>query len=146
MGRLLEIGSSTGELLAAAYSSLAAVGVEADERTSRAARAQGLDVFSGTLRDARFPDGHFDAAAMYHVIEHVPSPREELRELRRVISPGGCLVLERPTSATFGYRLLGARWRQSIPAPFSSFPPRRITGLGEAAGSRCASYAAWASR
>jgi SAM-dependent methyltransferase len=134
MGRFLEIGSSTGELLAAAGSSLAAVGVEADERTSRAARAQGLDVFSGTLRDARFPDGHFDAAAMYHVIEHVPSPREELRELSRVIKPGGWLVLETPNIATLWYRLLGARWRQFIPDHIFFFTPRTITRLCESGG------------
>jgi SAM-dependent methyltransferase len=133
-GRFLEIGSSTGELLAAAGSSLAAVGVEADERTSRAARAHGLDVFSGTLRDARFPDGHFDAAAMYHVIEHVPSPREELRELRRVIKPGGWLALETPNIATLWYRLLGARWRQFIPDHIFFFTPSTITRLCESGG------------
>ena len=133
-GRFLEIGCSTGEMLAAASSSLAAVGVEADERTSRAARVQGLEVFGGTLRDARFPDGHFDAAAMYHVIEHVPSPREELRELRRVIKPGGWLVLETPNIATLWYRLLGARWRQFIPDHIFFFTPRTITRLCEGGG------------
>ena len=133
-GRFLEIGCSTGEMLAAASSSLAAVGVEPDERTSRAARAQGLDVFGGTLRDARFPDGYFDAAAMYHVIEHVPSPREELRELRRVIKPGGWLVLETPNIATLWYRLLGARWRQFIPDHIFFFTPMTITRLCEGGG------------
>src|SRR5262245_17204169 len=62
-GRFLEIGCSTGEMLAAAASSFMAMGVEADEKTSRIARANGLDVFSGTLTDAGFPDRHFDAAA-----------------------------------------------------------------------------------
>jgi SAM-dependent methyltransferase len=133
-GRFLEIGCSTGEMLAAASSPLSAVGVEPDERTSRAARAQGLEVFSGTLRDARFPDGHFDAAAMYHVIEHVPSPREELRELRRVIKPGGWLVLETPNIATLWYRMLGARWRQFIPDHIFFFNPRTITRLCEDGG------------
>lgn len=133
-GRLLEIGCSTGEMLGAASSSFTVMGVEADERTSRAARAHGLDVFTGTLCDARLPDGHFDAAAMYHVIEHVPSPRRELRELRRIIKPGGWLVLETPNIATVWYRLLGARWRQFIPDHIFFFTPRTITRLCESGG------------
>ena len=133
-GRFLEIGCSTGEMLAAAGPSFTAMGVEADEKSSRAARANGLNVFSGTLRDARFPNRHFDAAAMYHVIEHVPSPREELRELRRVIKPGGWLTLEAPNIATVWYRLLGARWRQIIPDHIFFFTPGTITTLCERSG------------
>jgi len=133
-GRFLEIGCSTGEMLAAAGSSFTAMGVEADEKTSLLARAHGLDVFTGTLSDAGFPDKHFDAAAMYHVIEHVPSPREELRELRRIIKPGGWLVLETPNIATAWYRLLGARWRQIIPDHIFFFTPRTITRLCESSG------------
>jgi SAM-dependent methyltransferase len=133
-GRFVEIGCSTGELLDAASSSFAVMGVEADERTGRAARAHGLEVVSGTLCDARFPDGHFDAAAMYHVIEHVPSPRLELGELRRIIKPGGWLILETPNIATVWYRLLGARWRQFIPDHIFFFTPRTITRLCEGSG------------
>lgn len=133
-GRFLEIGCSTGDLLDAARSAFTVVGVEADEGNSRAAAMRGLDVFNGTLCDARFPDGHFDAAAMYHVIEHVPSPRRELRELRRVIKPGGWLALETPNIAAVWYRLLGARWRQFIPDHIFFFTPRTIIRLCENGG------------
>jgi SAM-dependent methyltransferase len=133
-GRFLEIGCSTGEMLEAASSSFTVTGVEADERTSRAAATRGLDVFNGSLCDARFPEGHFDVAAMYHVIEHVPSPRRELLELRRIIKPGGWLVLETPNIANVWYRLLGGRWRQFIPDHIFFFSPRTITRLCESGG------------
>jgi SAM-dependent methyltransferase len=133
-GRFLEIGCSTGEMLTAAASSFTATGVEADEKNVRAARARGLDVFSGTLADARFPTGHFDVAAMYHVIEHVPSPRAELRELYRIIKPGGWLILEAPNIANPWYRLLGARWRQFIPDHIFFFDPQTIAKLCEKSG------------
>lgn len=133
-GRFLEIGCSTGELLDAAKSWFTVTGVEADERTSLAARMRGLDVFNGPLCDARFPEGHFDVAAMYHVIEHVPSPRRELSELRRIIKPGGWLILETPNISTVWYRLLGARWRQFIPDHIFFFTPRTITRLCESGG------------
>jgi 2-polyprenyl-3-methyl-5-hydroxy-6-metoxy-1,4-benzoquinol methylase len=133
-GRLLEIGCSTGELLDAARSSFTVAGVEADERTSRAARMRGLEVFNGALCDAGFPEGHFDVAAMYHVIEHVPSPRREVRELRRIIKPGGWLILETPNISTVWYRLLGARWRQFIPDHIFFFTPQTLTRLCENGG------------
>jgi len=133
-GRFIEIGCSTGEMLAVASSSFTAMGVEADERSCRAAAMRGLDVFSGTLCDARLPEKHFDAAAMYHVIEHVPSPRQELRELHRIIKPGGWLALETPNIATVWFRLLGARWRQFIPDHIFFFTPRTITRLCDESG------------
>ena len=133
-GRLLEIGCSTGEMLVAAKSSFTATGVEADEKNSHIARARGLDCFSGTLADAHFPDASFDVAAMYHVIEHFPSPRAELRELHRVIKPGGWLVVETPNIATLWFRLLGARWRQFILDHIFFFTPQTITRLCEESG------------
>jgi SAM-dependent methyltransferase len=128
-GNLLEIGCSTGEMLAAAGSSFAVAGVEADERNSLIARARGLSCFSGTLSDARFPDHHFDVVALYHVIEHFHSPRAELSEIRRVLKPGGLLVVETPNIETIWFHLLGARWRQFIPDHIFFFTPHTITQL-----------------
>src|SRR5262245_57649540 len=128
-GRLLEIGSSSGEMLAAAAPSFTATGVEADVKLSRVARGRGLDCFNGTLADARFPDHHFDVVALYHVIEHFHSPRAELREMHRILKPGGLLVMETPNISTIWFRLLGPRWRQFIPDHIFFFTPETITRL-----------------
>lgn len=133
-GKLLEVGCSTGEMLAAAQSAFAAFGVEADEAGSRVAVARGLNCSHGTLADARFPDAHFDVAALYHVIEHFPSPRAELRELHRVIAPGGWLAVETPNIETFWFRLLGARWRQFIPDHIFFFTPATLARMCEESG------------
>lgn len=133
-GRLLEVGCSTGEMLAAAQSSFTAFGVEADEASSNVAVTRGLNCTHGTLAEAKFPDGHFDVAALYHVIEHFPSPRAELRELHRVIAPGGWLVIETPNIANLWFRLLGARWRQFIPDHIFFYTPATLTRLCEESG------------
>jgi ubiquinone/menaquinone biosynthesis C-methylase UbiE len=47
--------------------------------------------------DARampFPDGEFDAVWTIWVLEHVPNPEQALREIRRVLKPGGLLYLK----------------------------------------------------
>lgn len=46
--------------------------------------------------DARampFRDGEFDAVWSIWVLEHVPNPEQALREMRRVLKPGGMLLL-----------------------------------------------------
>ncbi len=126
-GRLLEIGSSTGEFLAAAQSSFQVKGIEADEASCMVARARGLDCFNGTLFDAQLPASHFDLVTLYHVIEHFPNPQQILKEIHRLLSPQGWLVIETPNIANVWYKLLGARWRQFIPDHRFFFTPDTIT-------------------
>ncbi len=133
-GRLLEVGCSTGELLLEARTAFEVTGVEADAETSAVARARGLSCVTGTLFDAQFPAEHFDAAALYHVIEHLPSPAAVVSELERIIKPGGSLVLEAPNIDTVWFHLLGARWQQFIPDHLFFFTPRTLTRLCEAQG------------
>jgi SAM-dependent methyltransferase len=42
------------------------------------------------------PDGSFDAILCTEVLEHVPEPIEVLRELGRIVRPGGRLFLSSP--------------------------------------------------
>ncbi|HZS08586.1 MAG TPA: class I SAM-dependent methyltransferase [Blastocatellia bacterium] len=128
-GKLLEIGCSTGELLAAVPASFRVTGVEADEAASSVARSRDLDCLSGTLFDAEFRDQEFDVVVMYHVIEHLPSPRQTLRELNRILRPGGWLVVETPNIANPWVSVLGARWRQFIPDHLYFFSPETIRKL-----------------
>jgi 2-polyprenyl-3-methyl-5-hydroxy-6-metoxy-1,4-benzoquinol methylase len=125
-GRLLDIGSSTGEFLAAVGASFNVSGVEADRASCAVAQARGFDCFNGTLFDARFPDAYFDVVTLYHVIEHFPSPQWTLKEAHRILWPKGWLVIETPNIATIWYKLLGARWRQFIPDHRFFFTPATI--------------------
>lgn len=47
-----------------------------------------------------YDDGHFDAIICNHVLEHVPDDSKAMRELCRVLKPGGRAVLQVPISAT----------------------------------------------
>ena len=63
-------------------------------------RIPGLDYLSGDLSsplamvpmditDIQYPDNSFDAILCLHVLEHVPDDRKAMRELFRVLKPGG---------------------------------------------------------
>ncbi len=54
-----------------------------------------LDII-GSLEALPFADASFDVVVCTQVLEHVPEPAETLRELRRVLRPGGKLLLTAP--------------------------------------------------
>ena len=43
-----------------------------------------------------FPDGSYDLVVCSHVLEHVPDDRAALREMHRVLRPGGVALLQHP--------------------------------------------------
>lgn len=51
-----------------------------------------------------FSDASFDAVLCTEVLEHIPDPAETLREIHRVLKPGGKLLLTIPWSARFHYQ------------------------------------------
>ncbi len=51
-----------------------------------------------------FPDASFDAVLCTEVIEHIPDPTESIREMHRVLKPGGLLLVTLPWSARFHYQ------------------------------------------
>jgi SAM-dependent methyltransferase len=50
----------------------------------------------GDLTRACFPDGAFDFVSCAHVLEHIPDEAAALREIRRVLRPGGRALLQVP--------------------------------------------------
>ena len=111
-GKLLDVGSGAGMLLAAAEKrGFAAKGVEISEWASAfAVKEKGLDVFHGTLENARFDPGIFDVAVLNHVLEHVRDPLSVLAETRRVLKHDGLLVVGAPNIGSIMARLRGASW------------------------------------
>jgi SAM-dependent methyltransferase len=118
-GRFLEVGCASGALLSQlqALSSLECHGVEIDSASVEAAK-QRLPgrVFHGQLADAGFPDGHFVAAMLDQVIEHVPDTGALLAELHRVLAPGGVLFVGTPNFRGVAARLLGTHWKELLPS------------------------------
>jgi SAM-dependent methyltransferase len=68
-------------------------GVEINPSAQAVAAANGLECF-GDL--AEIPDNAFDVVFSNHSLEHVPNPILALKEMRRVLKPGGKLLLVLP--------------------------------------------------
>ncbi len=112
----LDIGCATGMLI----ESMKGEGWDARgvdvcrESAEYGMKNRGVPIFVGTLDEARFPDGTFNVVHFSHLIEHVPDPRAFLREVKRIIAPGGFAVITTPNVDGFQARLFRQAWRSAI--------------------------------
>ncbi len=136
-GRVLDIGCAMGAfLLGMRERGWDVQGVEFNAEVAEAARARhSLDVFPGTLEEARFADASFDAVTMWDVLEHVHDPAATLREIQRILKPGGLLVTRVPNGASWDAKLFGEYWAGlDAPRHLFLFAPDTLTRLLEQAG------------
>jgi SAM-dependent methyltransferase len=100
-GRILDAGCGTGGFLAAlarARPDLTRHGLEYNATAADRAKAKsGARIAQGSVNALPYADASFDAAVSADVLCHeAVDPATALRELRRVLRPGGRLVLNLP--------------------------------------------------
>ncbi len=98
--RILEVGIGTGLNFGLYPPRCQLVGIDLSEQMLEKAQAKieelGLDNVTLKVMDAGatdFADNEFDRALATYVISAVPDPVAVLREMRRVVKPGGILVI-----------------------------------------------------
>lgn len=107
-GRHLDVGANDGAFLAGlgATTALRCTGVDAHPGYVAACRAAHptLDVaWVAPSAPLPFPDGSFASVSLLDVLEHVPDEARCLAEVRRVLVPGGLLVLTVPARHAFSF-------------------------------------------
>jgi 2-polyprenyl-3-methyl-5-hydroxy-6-metoxy-1,4-benzoquinol methylase len=114
--RFLDVGCATGMLLEYMRDRGWSVqGVElCRESAEYGIRTKKIDIFIGTLEQAGFPDSSFPVIHFSHLIEHVPDPKAFLREVRRILAPGGYVVVVTPNIGGLQARLFREKWRSAI--------------------------------
>jgi len=94
-GRFVDIGAGMGYSLAVGKDrGWTASGIEPNIALVRDALARGLDVHHGYLDDRRH--GEYEFVLADNVLEHVPDPSDFLANARRLVAPGGLLLVAIP--------------------------------------------------
>ena len=108
---LLDVGAYIGVFVeVAGEAGWAAQGVEPSAWAAAEAQRRGLDVQVGTLVTADLTPESFDVITLWDVIEHLADPAAELDRARRLLRPGGWLVVHTMDIDAPIARLMGNRW------------------------------------
>src|SRR5258708_3097043 len=102
--RCLEIGAGSGALLqefVGRFAGSTCEGIELNKSAGESGQQRGLTVRQCTLEN--FDGGPYDIIYTVAVLEHVPSPSDFLKEIRKRLRPGGWLYLCQPTQDVPSY-------------------------------------------
>src|SRR6185503_591357 len=134
-GKLLDVGCGRGELVwAAREAGWQFEAVDPSAAHLDWARAHlGIEGRLGTLEEAKFPDEHFDAVIMSAVLEHLYDPFSTLREIWRVLKPGGVFYFDAPNEDGLYMRMgnlyMRAQGRDWVVNLAPTFPPYHVQGF-----------------
>jgi SAM-dependent methyltransferase len=133
-GRWLDCGSAEGGFAAAlplfGASSVVAVDIEHPRVVEGSTRPDGASVSFSCAASEALPlrEGTFDGVLLNEVLEHVDDERATLREIHRVLRPGGHLVLMSP-NRFFPFEGHGLELRHrslNWPVPLVPWLPQRL--------------------
>ena len=135
-GRWLDCGCADGGYSRAlvSYGADFVSGVEVlPERVAearlRSAGLEGVEYLVGESENLPFPNEQFDGVLLNEVLEHVADEQQTLREIYRVLRPGGHLALFSPNRwfPFEGHGLLIRGWDIGIPVPWVPWLPASLT-------------------
>jgi 2-polyprenyl-3-methyl-5-hydroxy-6-metoxy-1,4-benzoquinol methylase len=135
--RLLEIGSGLGHLVGQLERTFqtAAVDVNHWALCQSVTVAPRTPMQVASAEDLPFTDGYFGVVIIKHVVEHLPHPERAIAELKRVIAPGGTLILATPNLASLLKPWKGERWiGYQDPTHINLRPPAEWLGMIRGAG------------
>ncbi|MCE9532479.1 MAG: class I SAM-dependent methyltransferase, partial [Planctomycetes bacterium] len=131
-GRLLDYGCGGGDfLLRMRDQGWNVTGLDISKKVIENLRTEhGLPGFVGSL--AKIADGSFDVVTMWASLEHMHQPLSVLREVRRVLAPGGRLYIQVPNANAWNRRLFGTySFSLDLPRHLTHFHPATLRTMLE---------------
>ncbi|MGO9606996.1 MAG: glycosyltransferase [Candidatus Binataceae bacterium] len=115
-GRILDAGCGSSLIIQSLNN---AIGMEFNFSKLRFLRRYGIPLARGSAFALPFKDGSFDCVISSQVIEHIPYDEVLFTEMRRVLRPGGMLILGTPDYATIGWRMIEPTYAFLLPGGYA---------------------------
>jgi SAM-dependent methyltransferase len=138
-GRLLDFGCGGGTYLQRLHcEGWQVLGLDISAAAVERVRCDlGLPALVGSLPHPLLEPASFDVITMMHSLEHVHDPLTVLREARRLLAPGGRLLVAAPNIDSLPFRWFGPAWYAlDLPRHLTHFTPRTLTLMLQRAGYR----------
>lgn len=135
-GALLDVGCGTGEFLAFMRASGWQVrGLERDPAAADWGRRNfQLDIETGSVQDLK-AGSPSDVITLWHVLEHLYSPKAALLHLRDQLTEDGQLIIAAPHIESFDARVYGSEWiALDVPRHVNHFTLPALQRLAETCG------------
>jgi 2-polyprenyl-3-methyl-5-hydroxy-6-metoxy-1,4-benzoquinol methylase len=98
-GRLLELGCGLGHLIGLLQDEYRCVGIDLADYAIEQTRlnAPKAEAYVQSADDlSRFDAGEFGVVVGLHLVEHLPDPQETIRQVNRILKPGGLFLFATP--------------------------------------------------
>ena len=131
-GTILDIGCATGNFLNGMQQyGWDCYGVEPSEYAANyAIKRFNLPVINGYLTENQFDENYFDVVTLWDVFEHLPHPKNELNIIKKILKPGGLLIITTPNTDAWGRKLFGKYWvGWDVPRHYHVFSPSTIQDI-----------------
>ena len=115
-GRFLDIGCGDGAMLdSCQQAGIACEGFEVSEDliVNLRSRFKPDMIHNGSLENLQ--PGAYQVVFLINVIEHLPDPEETLRQIFRVLKPGGIVYIHAPNVGGLMAKVKGSNWHQIEP-------------------------------
>lgn len=126
-GRTLDVGCGTSLIIQSLNN---AVGMDYSMSKVRFLRRYGLPLLRGSAFALPFREASFDCLISSQVIEHIRFDQSLFAEMRRVLRPGGTLIIGTPDYATIGWRIIEPLYGLLMPGGYRDEHITRYTRAG----------------
>jgi SAM-dependent methyltransferase len=132
-GRFLDFGSGPGHF----GKMLQKNGWEVENEDISYEKGESHLIMRGHRPVLDYPADYFDAVSLWYVIEHMVDPRSTLNEIKRVLRPGGVLILSQQNFDSIQAKFFGPSWLiLDPPRHVYQFSPSNLCMLAEQHGFR----------
>lgn len=136
-GRLLDFGCGGGSFLQRMHRrGWQVTGLDVSEAAVQGVRSElKLKALCGSLPHPDLAPASFDVITMWESLEHVHDPLKVLRQARRLLVPGGRLVVTVPNIDSLAFRWFGHAWYGlDLPRHLTHFAPWSLATMLARAG------------